>query len=351
MGTSFPFAANSDYAELNAQATLGQLSGEVNMQQAWNEAEGYLRRAQRILAITHVNPDGDAIGSLLALGRSLHTMGKQVTMACEDSPHPRFGYMNGVHDIRQSGEGKFDLLVAVDASDIQRLGTIYMPGLHADIPMVMFDHHVTNTLFGTVNVVDVNAASSAEIIYRLLRRLDAAITGDIATALLTGVITDTLAFRTSATTPDTLAIAMDLMRAGASLQEVTRQSLILRPYDSLRFLAAGIVASQLEEGIVYAAISQKLRRELGIREERGDAGLVGTLITAAEAKVAVVFVENVDGGIEIGFRSAPGYDVSQVALEFGGGGHAAASGCTLPGPLRDAVNRVLTRLRGMIRER
>jgi bifunctional oligoribonuclease and PAP phosphatase NrnA len=343
--------ANSDYAELNAQATLGQQAGMINMQQAWNDAEGYLRRSQRILAITHVNPDGDALGSLLAFGHAMQSMGKQVTMASEDSPHPRFNNLTGVHDIRQSGEGTFDLLVAIDASDIQRLGTIYMPGMHASIPMVMFDHHVTNTLFGTVNVVEVAAASSAEIIYRLIKRMDLHISADMATALLTGVITDTLAFRTSNTTPDTLAIAMDLMRAGASLQEVTRQSLVLRSYDSLRFLAAGMMASQLEDGIVYAAITRKMRKDLGVKEERGDAGLVGTLITASEANVAVVFVENVDGSIEIGFRSAPGYDVSQVALEFGGGGHAAASGCTLPGPMRDAVNRVLTRLRRMIREK
>jgi phosphoesterase RecJ-like protein len=217
--------------------------------------------------------------------------------------------------------------------------------------MVMFDHHITNTLFGAVNVVDPTAGSSAEVIYKLLRRMEVHITQDIATSLLTGVVTDTLAFRTSSTTPDTLATAMDLMRAGASLPEITRQALVLRSYESLKFLAAGIVASQLEDGIVYATISRKMRKELGIKEERGDAGLVGTLITSMEAHVAVVFVENVDSSVEVGFRSAPGYDVSQVAFEFGGGGHPAASGCTLPGPMRDAVNRVIPRLRRMIREK
>jgi phosphoesterase RecJ-like protein len=189
------------------------------------------------------------------------------------------------------------------------------------------------------------------VIYKLLRRMEVHITQDIATSLLTGVVTDTLAFRTSSTTPDTLATAMDLMRAGASLPEITRQALVLRSYESLKFLAAGIVTSQLEDGIVYATISRKMRKELGIKEERGDAGLVGTLITSMEAHVAVVFVENVDGSVEVGFRSAPGYDVSQVAFEFGGGGHPAASGCTLPGPMRDAVNRVIPRLRRMIREK
>ncbi len=342
-----PFSLNSDYPDaIQGQAALG-----VNLPQAWQEAEGYLRRAQRILAMTHMYPDGDAIGSLLGFTKGMQSLGKVVTMACQDSTHPRFDYLTGVHDIRQSSEGNFDLLVSIDASDLQRLGTIFSPVQHARIPMVMFDHHITNTLFGAVNVVDPTAGSSAEVIYKLLRRMEVHITQDIATSLLTGVVTDTLAFRTSSTTPDTLATAMDLMRAGASLPEITRQALVLRSYESLKFLAAGIVASNLEDGIVYATISRKMRKELGIKEERGDAGLVGTLITSMEAHVAVVFVENVDGSVEVGFRSAPGYDVSQVAFEFGGGGHPAASGCTLPGPMRDAVNRVIPRLRRMIREK
>ncbi len=342
-----PFAVDSEYGDTG----LGQPPAGARLPQSWQEAEGYLRRAQRILAITHVYPDGDAIGSLLAFGKAMQGLGKVVTMACQDPPHPRFDYLSGVRDFRQSGEGSYDLLVSIDASDIQRLGSVFVPAVHAKLPLVVFDHHITNTLFGTVNVVDPAAGSSAEVIYKLLRRMGAHVTADVAAALLTGVVTDTLAFRTSSTSPETLATAMELMRAGASLPDITRQALVLRSYDSLKFLAGGIVASQLEDGIVYATITRKMRRELGVKEERGDAGLVGTLVTAMEAHVAVVFVENVDGSIEVGFRSAPGYDVSQVAFEFGGGGHPAASGCTLPGPMRDAVNRVLARLRRMIREK
>lgn len=345
-----PFALNSDYSDFGFQQPPDSQQQPVGNAQAWADAEGYLRRAQRILAITHLSPDGDALGSLLAFGKAMQGQGKVVTMACQDSPHPRFDYLTGVHDIRQNGEGHFDLLVSIDCSDIQRLGSIFVPAQHAHLPLVVFDHHLTNTMFGVVNVVEPGASSSAEIIFKLLRRLDAHISGDMAVALLTGLITDTLAFRTSSTTPDTLATAMDLMRAGASLPEITRKALVLRSYESLKFLAAGIVASQRDDGIVYATITRKMRKELGVKEERGDAGLVGTLITAMEARVAVVFVENVDGTVDVGFRGAPGFDVSQVAFEFGGGGHAAASGCTLPGPVRDAVNRVLSRLRRVIRE-
>ena len=351
--TTVPLGLGSEDVEADGQQFPDvQRMSEGGSPQAWADAEGYLRRAQRILAITHLSPDGDAVGSLLSFGRAMQGMGKVVTTACQDPPQARFDYLGGVRDIRQSaGEGVYDLIVSIDCSDVQRLGTVFVPGRHAHIPLIVFDHHITNTMFGTVNVVEPQASSSAEIIYKLLRRLDVHISGDIAAALLTGIITDTLAFRTSSTTPDTLAAAMDLMRAGASLTDITRRALVLRSYESLRFLAAGIVASQLEDGIVYAAITRKMRKDLGVKEDRGDAGLVGTLITAMEATIAVVFVENTDGSVEVGFRGAPGYDVSQVAFEFGGGGHAAASGCTLPGPMRDAVNRVLSRLRRVIRER
>lgn len=326
------------------------LSPDYQLQREWDAAEGYLRRAQRILAITHVSPDGDAIGSLLGFTLAMRGMGKLVTPACQDPPQAKYDYLNGAREIRQSVDDNFDLIVALDASDLQRLGSVFVPGLHARLPIVVFDHHVTNTLYGAVNVVEPAVSSTSELVLKLIRRLGLTLTPDIAAALLTGVVTDSLAFRTSSTTPDTLAAAMELMKTGVSLAEITRKSLVLRSYDSLKFMAAGIMASQMEDGLVWACITRKLRRETGTREERGDGNLVGTLITAMEARIAAVFVENPDGSIEIGLRSAPGYDVSQVAFEFGGGGHPAAAGCTIPGPMRDAVNRVLPRLRQVIRE-
>jgi phosphoesterase RecJ-like protein len=317
---------------------------------AWADAEGLLRRAQSILAVTHVSPDGDAIGSLMGLTHAMRGLGKTVTPACQDPPHPRFEYLRGVRDIRQSAEGNFDLLVVLDTSDLARLGTIFLPAQHGRLPMVVIDHHITNLNFGTVNVIEPAASSTAEIVLKLLKKMGLPITPDIASALLTGVITDTLGFRTSNTTSNTLAAAMELMQYGASLPEIIRRALVMRSFDSLRLLGAGLSSAKLEGRLAYATLSQKLRRELGVQEERGDGGLVGTLITAYEVDVAAVFVELTSGEIEVGLRAQPGFDVSQVALEFGGGGHAAAAGCTLPGPMRDAVCRVIPRLKRVIRE-
>ena len=313
----------------------------------WATAEGLLRHSQRILAITHVNPDGDAIGSLLGFTLAMRSIGKTVSPCIQDAPNSRFDYLHGFHDVKQSGQGDYDLIVSLDASDLQRLGTVFEPGMHGRKPMLVFDHHITNTQFGTLNVVEPGKASTAEIVYKLIRRMDIRLTGEIAMALLTGVVTDTLAFRTSNVTPDTLACATDLMSAGASLTEVTRLALVLQPFERIKFQAAGVATAKIDGGVLYATLSRKLRKECSY-SERGDAGLVGTLITAQEASVAAVFCELADGRIEIGFRAMPGFDVSQTALELGGGGHPAASGCTVDGPIRAAVHHVLPMLKRVV---
>ncbi len=311
----------------------------------WAEAERVVREASRILAIAHVSPDGDAIGSLLGFANAMRAQGKHVTTAAQDPAHPRFDYLPGVRDIRQHVSGEFDLVVALDSGDRQRLGTVYDPDKYGALPLLQLDHHITNTFFGTVNVVDTTLASTSELVFRLLQQMQIPITHDVASALLTGVITDTLAFRTSNTTPETLATAMELMRAGANLQEITRNALVLRSLEQIKLLGAGIVSAQLDGRVIYACLTRKMRKELGNKEERGDGGLVGTLITVYEADIAAVFVELPSGEVEISLRAAPGFDVSQAAVTLGGGGHPAAAGCAVPGPMREAVNRVLPLLR------
>jgi bifunctional oligoribonuclease and PAP phosphatase NrnA len=313
--------------------------------QTWLEAERLLRASTRILAFAHVSPDGDAIGSLLGFTWAMRSIGKYVQPITQDPPHPRFDYLPGLRDIRQRIDGEFDLVVALDSGDVQRLGTPFKAETYGQLPMVQFDHHITNTNFAMVNVVDATVASTCELVLRLIRQMAIPLSNEISNALLTGIITDTLAFRTSNTTPDTLASAMELMRNGASLMDVTRNSLVLRSWDSIKLQGAGIMSTQIERGVAYATITRKLRRDAGIAEDRGDGGLVGVLITANDVKIAAVFSELASGDVEISFRAAPGYDVSQVAVTLGGGGHPAAAGCTMSGPIRDAVNQVLPLMR------
>jgi bifunctional oligoribonuclease and PAP phosphatase NrnA len=319
--------------------------------EVWAEAERALRAASRMLVVAHVSPDGDALGSTLGFTSAMRALGKTVVPANQDPAHSRFEFLAGLRDIRQRVDGHFDMVVSLDSSDMQRLGGAYSPETYAGLPLIVFDHHITNTFFGSINVVDTTLASTAELVLRLIKQMNIPITPDIASALLTGIITDTLAFRTSNTTPDTLASAMELMRCGAPLMEITRQALVMRPWEQIKLLGAGIMTTQFDGRVAYATIPRKLRRELEVREDRGDGGLVGQLITSYEADIAAVFVELSSGDVEVSFRSSPGFDVSQVALTLGGGGHPAAAGCTLRGPLRDAVNRTLPLLREAAQKR
>jgi phosphoesterase RecJ-like protein len=317
----------------------------------WQQAADMLRGAGRVLAIAHISPDGDAIGSLVGLTLILRALGKQVQPVIQDAPHPRFDYITGLRDIRQRVTEDFDLVVTVDAADRSRIGSVLSTERQGQIPMIVFDHHITNTCYGTINVIDSTVASTSEMMLRLCRLLEVPLTVEIATALLTGILTDTLCFRTTNTTWETMASAVELVKVGAPMAEITRRALVLRPLESLRLQASGMVGAQLDGRVVHAVLTRKMRKELGIRDERGDGGLVGTLITANEVDIAAVFVELVTGEIEVGMRAAPGFDVSQVAITLGGGGHPAAAGCTVAGPVRDAVNRVLPLLREAVQRR
>lgn len=319
-------------------------------EQDWQQAEQLLRQSKRILAITHMAPDGDAIGSLLGFAHAMRAIGKTVTPACQDKAQMKFAYLPGFNEIRDKANADYDLIVGIDSSDLQRLGSVYQPELHKHLPILVFDHHITNTYYGTANVIIGELASAAEIILQLVQRMKIALTPDIATSLLTGLVSDTQAFRTTSTTAESMAAAMTLMKAGAPLTDIITKAVVTQPFDNIRVLGEGIRNAKMEDGLAYSTISRKLRTEMGIKDDRGDGGLVTALINTYEAKVAAVFTENPEGKIEVSMRGRPGYDVSQVALEFGGGGHAPAAGCTLPGPMRGAVNQVVSRLRRVIIE-
>jgi len=303
-----------------------------------------IHRARRILVVAHVAPDGDAIGSLLALGQALQALGKQVVMACADPVPSPFHYLPGHEAITDDPVGEFQLLISLDGSDIHRLGDIYRPAAFAHVPLLNIDHHVTNVHFGTVNWVDTRAAAVAEMVFELIEALGVRLTPDIALCLLNGIVTDTRGFRTSTTTIKTMTIATRLMEAGASLNLITEQVLNRRPLAMIRLWGEALSTLQLRDRVIWAEITQAMRERTGMRENDSVGGLASFLVSAHEADVAVVFSEKADGKVEVGFRAAPGYDVSGVALQFGGGGHPQASGCTLNGSLREVRERVLAAL-------
>jgi phosphoesterase RecJ-like protein len=310
--------------------------------EALERSRDLLAGCSRPLLVTHIAPDGDAVGSLLGLGWALRVQGAAATLTCQDPLPIRFDFLPGFNEVTSEPEGDFDLLVSLDCSSPDRMGSI--ESHTGSVPLLNIDHHVTNLDFGTVNLVDAEAVSTTHILYDLISDLGVALDERIATCLLTGLTTDTRGFRTSNVTSDVMRIALELMEAGALLPVITRNGLDRRPVGALRLWGAGLSRLKVVDGVVWASLPLEVQRAIGC-EGLGDAGLTNLLLSAEEANVAVVFVETSNGQVEVGIRSVPGFDVSGIALELGGGGHPRASGCRVSGPLEEAEKRILAMLR------
>jgi phosphoesterase RecJ-like protein len=308
----------------------------------------FIRDARRVMVITHVSPDGDAIGSLLGLGWALRRLEKEHTLACADPVPKRFTYLPGSEAIVVGPEpvlspvevGEYDLVISLDCADLQRLGAAYDESL-AGLPLINIDHHVTNTHFGTVNWTDTGVASAGEMVLELVESLGVPLDADIALCLLNGIVTDTRGFRIPNTPLRTMRAVIKLMEAGAQLPEVTDHVFNRRPFSDICLWAKALNGLRLDGRIIWSQITRTMRQECAF-SENGDAGLVNFLGTTDEADVAIVFVEKDDGRIKVEMRSVPGVDVSAVALNLGGGGHPQAAGCTLDSDLDEAREKVLT---------
>lgn len=296
-----------------------------------------LEKADRVLVITHVDPDGDAIGSLTAVGQALRQLGLYVTLVCADNVPERFTYLPLTDQVRRQPdpEESYDVLLAVDCADELRMGDPYDRLSQPGPFIINIDHHVTNTRFGDLNIIEPEATSTTEILYRLFQELGLEITPDIALSLLTGLVTDTLGFRTVGVTANTLRTAAELVEAGADLGFVSNQALNIRSFSTMKLWRSGMDGMQLEDGLIWTAITNRERQDAEFRSN-SSVGLVNLLADVEEAAMGAVLMEMDDGTVKVGLRCRPPYDVSEVATELGGGGHPLASGCTLPGPLAEA---------------
>ncbi len=302
-----------------------------------------LRQASNIFAAAHIMPDGDCIGSVLALGWALRNMGKTVTFALDDQVTDTFTYLKGLDELRPRVPGDEQLFVYVDGSDRARYGHAYNPELIGRRKTINIDHHVTNENFADINLVDVTAASTAEIIYEVIRELGVPFTEDIAQSLLTGIVTDTLGFRTGATTAETLEKATELLRDGGEIPEIVERVYNRRSFNALRLLGYTIDNAQLKGPIIWSQVSRETLRQFGLNGN-STGGVVNTLLSVAEARIAFFLNEKEDGQVEVGLRARAGSDVSGVACRLGGGGPKQASGATIPGPLSTAAARVLAEI-------
>lgn len=317
-----------------------------------------LREAQRVLIVSHIRPDGDAVGSTLGLGLALAKAGKEVRMVLADGLPAIFRHLSGGELVQRSaGEMRhWDTVVVVDSSDLQRTGGI----LGERAPDLNIDHHVTNLNFAAVNLVMPEQVATAAIIAEYLTSWGFDYNRDIAEALLTGIVTDTIGFRTSNMNPEALRLAAALMEQGASLPELYTRALITKTFEAARYWGFGLEKLQQEAfppekkpgkqdeacRLVWTTLTLEDRRAAKY-PGNDDADLVN-MLAAIEGDVALIFVEQKNGHVKVSWRARPGIDVSKIALQFGGGGHAAASGADITGTMESVREQVLNATRSVL---
>jgi len=300
-----------------------------------------LKAAKSIIIATHTDPDGDAIGSMIAVALGLKGMGKKVTMFCKDPVPEIYQFLPDSDSIRNSigDDERFDAAVAVDCGDIKRVdGGLDLKKFSSVI--INIDHHPDNTRFGNVNYVE-KISSVSEMIYDLFNAMKIKITKDIAACLYTGIMTDTGNFRYDYTTADTFAVAEALTRAGAQISRIAMQVYETKTMSSIKILGAAMyrLESSKSGKVAWTILPKQLMDSLGAKSE-DLTGLVDYIRSIKGVEVAVLFREE-DDGIKVNFRSKFKANVSEIAKKLGGGGHIRASGAVLQGSLDKVKNRVL----------
>jgi phosphoesterase RecJ-like protein len=297
-----------------------------------------LDESKNVIIASHVRPDGDAIGSLLGMGLTLMNEGKTVQMVLVDGVPASYRHLEGSEHIVKQPTAQYDTFITVDCADFKRVGKAFesFPKPHINI-----DHHKTNEQFGELNLIEPEEVATAAILANHLPTWGFKITKPIAASLLTGIITDTLGFRTSNTNPSSLRLSAMLMETGANMPDLYMRSLIHKSFPAARYWGAGLSSLEQKDGIVWGTLRLADRKSSGYGGN-DDADLINMISAIHGNKVGMVFVEQSDKHVKISWRALEdGIDVSPIAKQFGGGGHAAAAGADIPGSLDEIQPAVL----------
>jgi len=304
-----------------------------------------LDKSKNVIIASHVRPDGDAIGSLLGLGLALLDAGKSVQMVLVDGVPSSFKHLEGSALIVKAPSGDHDTFITVDSADFKRVGKIFEKFGQPDLNI---DHHKTNESFGKLNLIEAEEVATAAILARHLPEWGHKLTKPIAAALLTGIVTDTLGFRTSNTNPSALRLCAMLMETGVDMADLYMKALVKKSFPAARYWGSGLSRLEQKNGIVWATLTLEDRKKSGYGGN-DDADLINMISSIEGNKVGMIFVEQSDNHVKISWRALePDIDVSQVAKHFTGGGHAAAAGADIPGALSDIQPLVLKTTQEML---
>jgi phosphoesterase RecJ-like protein len=297
-------------------------------------------RGQRFLITAHVKPDGDSIGSQLALAGALRALGRNVRVVNRDAAPPPLQAFPGVSGIEclADVDGRFDAVFVLECGDLARTG---LTGLEA-FTLVNIDHHQGNTLYGALNWYDDTAAACGEMVFDVIGALGVPLTAEMATHLYVAILTDTGSFHHSSLSPRTFDICRQLLEAGVDPVAVARTVFDSNTVGRLRLF--GLVMSTLDTDAKGRLATIRLDRETASSSGGhvdDTEGLINLPLTVPEIQAVVFFKEADRGTFRVSFRSKGAIDIGAVAAGFGGGGHRNAAGCTVAGPLDAARATIL----------
>ncbi len=305
----------------------------------WARAVEVLTNAGEVAVACHVFPDGDAFGSMLGIGLYLRRLGKKVWMgwgsAALRTP-PQYAFLPGLDLVGGDPPPAPEVFLAVDCAQDTRLDLL-QPVFKAAGTRIDLDHHATNDGFGDINLVEPDAASSCELVYELIRRMGGVPNPDEATALYTGIVTDTGRFQYSSTSPATLRVAADLREQGVDHTLVNNEIFESAPFGYLHTLGVVLSRARLENGLVWSWLD--LKDLNGTRLDEAE-DMINLLRAVREADVAVLLKETEPGRYKVSMRSRGDVDVARIAAGFGGGGHAKAAGFPAPGAVDETIKAI-----------
>lgn len=309
-----------------------------------------IRASGRMLVTSHARPDGDAVGSVLAMGEILAEMGCRADLVLADPVPAIYRFLPGVERIRcaasldEAGIPLDTPALLLECDCPERTG---LAGLEGRC-LINIDHHASGKSFAQLNWIHDDACAVAAMVYGLAVEAGVKITPSMATCLYAAVLSDTGSFTYPGTNAPTFALAHELVLHGASPSEIAREVYFSNPESKMRLLGTALTAMRRDHGIAWTRVTQKDMEDAGAATEDCE-GVVNYLIGMAGVECAI-FLREIEGGrrFRVSLRSKGRVDVAKIAEMFGGGGHRSASGCTMEGPLEAATEQIVRELKAKL---
>ena len=310
-----------------------------------------LRTARRVLLTMHRGPDGDALGSALALACALRESGREVVVYNPDELPYNLRFLRGAAEVAKTlpADATFDVTIATDSGSFERLGPDLPPPGRRGV-FVNLDHHVTTEPFGDLNCVDPEAASVGVLAYKIINGLGLAISRDAAECIYASILADTGSFRYSSTDPECLRIAADLLERGVDPWEMTVRIYEQQPLARMKLLAEVLTTLAVQDRLATITITNEMIARTGTDLDLTD-GFINYARSIDGVEVAAAFREPPPGehAGRVSFRSRGRVDVSAIARSFGGGGHRNAAGCAIEGEEAEVRSRIASEIEQALR--